>query len=520
MIHTGVLFDPVWDPTSSHTYQLGSHLTQEAIKEGYYASRVSQIGKQGVTGTAFPCSIGGHRFVAKYMAIQNSAKQEFANAVALVEPPTWKHDTSNGGPLTPLAVQEAEQWLRKRRRHPGFEAILHYRYYAELDRGAAIILMDACERTLCECLTKDHTFMFETADPSFTFEHHDKRPAPMLKQPDVEHPIGQAIKQVLQGIHYLVYMAGVMHCDLHMNNVMRKAGGRWCIIDFGDIKDVSAAVAGTLRDAVCDRFVLLPTVIQVRGNASCKERDGTRKLTLAKQFTTSFVSQYHKQWWSDRTTFYLELQNHFNQLCPYLGDILVLYKYSKHSSYNKLPPQTIDVVNLAVNKALHGYDWNESQAAPCNQPTAVHASSPILTPPTAAGIASHTSRNKSKHSVAEPANLLPAAVQTFQARCEQAQPSSKPHVHSTQHKIGSSHTSIARNTRLDAVQQRYGGPKASHSFANYAPPFSKRNNNDAVMCGLYIAGAMMALYMMTTTSTYATRPRLYASTPRAPSAPA
>ena len=296
MTRTGVLFDPGQGG--------GEDLTPEQIKAAVQPENaaVEKLG-EGADGKVFRCRILNYDFAAKLVEDKDKAFKEFHMAVALVEPPFGEYNTIHGL-LTAEQRKMADEWLRLRNMHPGFDAILHYRYYLDLEVGA-IILMDVCDRTLVDCLRKDQTCFLSTDEQGELIA-------------DAQHPLVEAVKQVLQGVHYLAHVARVSHGDLHANNVMRKSTGHWCIIDFGRAKPAVAAAEDIVQAQLYDLFTRsIPRHLQVRGGGT---------IDFLAQDEPCFVRTHYKKWCIAKED-HSGLQRLFNGMFPYLGDIALLWKY-------------------------------------------------------------------------------------------------------------------------------------------------------------------------------------------------
>ena len=321
MIHTRALFDPTVGGKHSSRYK-----KQKPLKPIEISNLTSQEIGSGRHGHVYCCRIRNHDFASKFIQTQNQAKKEYDLAAALVEPPAWKHiikEGQDGNYLSQTDTAEAEEWLHQRKKHPGFQAILHYRYYIPLEVGA-VILTDLCQRTLEEYLLED---------PEFSLK---------AEVPNPQHPIGEAVTQVLQGLHYLSFIARVRHNDLHLNNVMRRAPGHWCIIDFGKATHL--------------------------GNSSPETalyEDFTQKFP-SQLLSTIWVSEPHPMWfakygersfmrggWSNQDPQIIKTQ--YNSMCPWLGDLLLLRANTFYTRHAQLP-QSEKVVHDMVIKAMTGYE--------------------------------------------------------------------------------------------------------------------------------------------------------------------
>ena len=204
-------------------------LTPQEVTEA--CSVQSSIIGRGAQGTVYRCTIRGRVFAAKHMQNKADARKEYNRAVSLVE-----HVS----------------------KHPGFKVILHYRHYIDLP-DKAVILMDPCEQTLSHCLSHEKEFRLKRLLPN---------------------PTGEVVAQVLQGLHYLAFVARVSHNDLHLNNVMRKSRGRWCIIDFGTVTDIlDPSVSFTLDFANIFAYEVLKSLLLESGKHVVNLQDKGRSYT-------------------------------------------------------------------------------------------------------------------------------------------------------------------------------------------------------------------------------------------------
>ena len=342
MFHTKALFDPTvhWNHSSRYKKQKPLNLAE-------ISGLTSQTLGNGRRGNVYSCRIRHHDFAAKCIQNQSLAKKEYDLAAALVEPPAWKNlvKSQDGKYLSQAETAEAEVWLLERKKHPGFQAILHYRYYIPLDVGA-LILTDLCQSTLKECLMDDSTFW--------------------LKEENPQHPIGEAVTQVLQGLHYLSFVARVSHNDLHLNNVMRKAPGQWCIIDFGEATHLSNNISES--DALYKDFIrTFPS--QLLSNLWVGAPHN-------KWFDKHDEPSFMRGGWSRQDPQFIKTR--YNRMCPWLGDLLLLRANTFHSRQPGLPPSK-DVVHGMVIKAMSGYEAYDTDTPAL--PVATPAPLLVATPP-------------------------------------------------------------------------------------------------------------------------------------------
>ena len=298
--HTAVLFEP--SVLANGLYQTQKPLTQEEI-----ASAIK--GQREITPTVHAWNIRGHEFIAKTIEDPEESCEEYDLSARLVEPPEWKK-LSELEIKQPLALvgekrkaiteeklltldecASAEAWLQLRRKHPGFSVINHSRQYIVF-HGTGFIVMDPCVCTLGECL--ELTYFFILSDQE------------KLKPNQWRHPLGQAVTQVLQGLHYLAYVAQVEHHDMHVHNVMLNSSDQWRIVDFG----LSGATARAAEDVLCDDFSFFAS-------------------DLMSRLHTDIQSDHVLVWdfigpslWQEKS--HAIVRNKFNSICPWLGDLLLV----------------------------------------------------------------------------------------------------------------------------------------------------------------------------------------------------
>ena len=366
---TGVLFPPSIsydvDDEANNTYVPLTPFTHDELREARENERSSNIHDDL------------HRWSVRskeFMALEKGRKYELS--AALVEPPAWRKlskqerseiDPSKrmrleeeGAPppdelLTPAECAASEQWLEKRKHHPGFFAILHYRQSFDDPR---VVLMDPFACSLMQCLPTAE-FRIQTLYPHQKRPDNDDEsevdPAGNRLLPNPNHPLGQAVTQVLQGLHYLAHVAKVRYGRLHPSHVVRNAVGRWCIMNFEKssrhkLPDAASVVSEDFSDFAEEVLQHTDTDWRVAGyNASVHE----------------FLDRHYGKWLHHS---YATVRERFNGICPFLGDLLLLFVSRmvsrENPDYEDINrdflnlPSRLDLMQHVVDKAMREFpNW-------------------------------------------------------------------------------------------------------------------------------------------------------------------